>query len=200
MASEATLVIKIDNKKPVEITDFTDSFQAIGNEYYKFLLESLDFKLSKTTKLYVREINTGSITTILTDLVVPVLPFIEYSNSIIEYSKFLKAGFDFFLGMTEKPKEFDYTDCNNFNNIIKPIAKDNGSQVIFTGEVNNTTNINNPIINFSFSSVEANAIQNGIANQKKSLKEHSLLIHEKVLFIGILLNILKSQNQSTRGI
>jgi hypothetical protein len=180
MASEATLTIKIDNKKPVEITDFADSFQAIGNEYYKFLLENSDYKLSKTTKLYVREINTGSITTILTDLVVPILPFIEYTNSIIEYSKFLKVGFDFFLGKGDKPKEFDITDCNNFNNIIKPIAKDNGSQVIFTGDV--STVINSPIINFNFDSIEANAIQNGIANQKKLLKQPSLLIHEKVLF------------------
>lgn len=180
MASEATLVIKIDNKKPVEITDFTDSFQAIGNEYYKFLLESTNYKLSKDTKLYVREITTGSITTVLTDLILPVLPFVEYSNSIIEYSKFLKAGFDFFLGRGEKPKAFDYTDCNNFNNIIKPTAKDNGSQVIFTGDVSNV--VNNPIINFNFNSIEANAIQNGIATEKKLLKEPSLLIHENVLF------------------
>lgn len=179
MASEANLIVKIENRKPVEITDFTDSFQALGNEYYKFLSESTHYKLSKDTKLYVKEITTGSIITVLTDLVAPVLPYIEYTNSIIEYSRFLENAFNFFLGKSdEKPKQFDIKDCTNFNNIIKPIAKDNGSQIIFTGD------INSPLVNFTFSfdSIEANAIQNGISKEKGLLKEPSIFIHEKVLF------------------
>ena len=65
--SEAKLTIEIKNTKPVEITDFTDAFESLGNQYYKFLAESPYFELSKETKLYVKEIRSGSIITELSD-------------------------------------------------------------------------------------------------------------------------------------
>lgn len=177
--SEAKLTIKIENKRPIEITDFTDSFNSLANQYYKYLSENESFKLNQDTKLYIKEIRSGSIITELSDLVPLVLPFVENSNSVIEFTGFLKKGFDYFLGKTEeKPKEFDLKDCNNFNNIIKPIAKDNGSNVLFNGD----WNFENVTVNFNFNSVEANAIQNGIQREKENLKEPTKNIQHKVLF------------------
>lgn len=177
--SEAKLTIKIENKRPIEITDFTDSFNSLANQYYKYLSENENFKLSQDTKLYIKEIRSGSIITELSDLVPLVIPFVENSNSVIEFTGFLKKGFDYFLGKTEeKPKDFDYKDCNNFNNIIKPIAKDNGSNVIFNGD----WNFENVTVNFNFNSVEANAIQNGIQREKENLKEPTKNIQNQVLF------------------
>jgi hypothetical protein len=177
--SEARLTIHIENKQPIELIDFTASFEALGNEYYKFLSENSNFKLKKDTKLYVKEIKTGSIITVLSDLVPGVIPFIESSNSVIEFTKFLKESYDYFLGKSiDKPKEFDLKDCNNFSNIIKPIAKDNGSNIIFTGDFN----FKNCEINISYNSQEANAIQNGISRVKSELKEPIRNIEEKVLF------------------
>ena len=175
--SEAKLTIKIENKKPVELTDFTDSFSSLANQYYKFLYENEAFSLKTETKLYIKEIKSGSIITELSDLVPLVIPFVEHSNSVIEFTGFLKKGFEYFLGKTEeKPKDFDLKDCNNFNNIIKPVAKDNGSNVTFLGDFNFgdvTINVN---------SVEANAIQNGIIKEKEMLKEPTQNIKRKVLF------------------
>lgn len=177
--SEAKLTIKIENKRPIEITDFTDSFNSLANQYYKYLSENESFKLSQDTKLYIKEIRSGSIITELSDLVPLVIPFVENSNSVIEFTGFLKKGFDYFLGKTEeKPKDFDLKDCNNFNNIIKPIAKDNGSNVVFNGD----WNFENVTVNFNFNSVEANAIQNGIQREKENLKEPTKNIQHKVLF------------------
>ena len=177
--SEAKLTIHIENKSPIELIDFTESFEALGNEYYKFLSENENFKLKKETKLYVKEIKSGSIITVLSDLVPAVIPFAENANSVIEFTKFLKSGYDYFLGKTsEKPKDFDLKDCNNFNNIIKPVAKDNGSNVIITGDFN----FGDVTINFNYNSQEANAIQNGITREKNELKEPVRNIEEKVLF------------------
>ena len=177
--SEAKLTIKIENKRPIEITDFTDSFNSLANQYYKYLSENESFKLNQDTKLYIKEIRSGSIITELSDLVPLVIPFVENSNSVIEFTGFLKKGFDYFLGKSEeKPKDFDLKDCNNFNNIIKPIAKDNGSNVVFNGD----WNFENVTVNFNFNSVEANAIQNGIQREKENLKEPTKNIQHKVLF------------------
>ncbi|TXD53644.1 hypothetical protein [Polaribacter sp. IC063] len=177
--SEAKLTIKIDNTKPVEIMDFTDSFKSLGSQYYKFLSESEYFKLSKTTKFYIKEVRTGSIITELTDLVPLVIPFVENSNSVIEFSAFLKLSYDYLLGKTDaKPKEFDITDCNNLNNIIKPVAKDKGSNMVFTGDFN----FGDVTIEMNFNSVEANAIQNAITKEKELLKEPELNKKTKMLF------------------
>lgn len=177
--SDAKLTICIENKRPIELLDFTESFESLGNQYYKFLLESQNFKLTNDTKLYIKEVKTGSIITVLSDLTPYVLPFVENANSVIEFTKFLKRGFEYFLGRSEeKPKEFDLKDCNNFKNIIRPIAKDNGSNVVFIGDVN----IQNLTIEMKFDSVEANAIQNGIEKEKKVLKESQKNIQGDVLF------------------
>jgi hypothetical protein len=177
--SEARLTIHFENKSPIELIDFTESFEALGNEYYKFLSEKEEFRLSNQTKLYVKEIRNGSIITVLTDLVPAVIPFAENANSVIEFTKFLKQGFDFFLGKTtEKPKEFDFKDCSNFHNIIKPVAKDNGSNIIFTGDFN----FKDTTINLMVNSQEANAIQNKISEYKSELKEPVSNISNSVLF------------------
>lgn len=177
--SVAKLIIKIENTKPIEITDFTESFTSLANQYYKYLAENEDFKLSQDTKLYIKEIRPGSIITELSDLVPMVIPFVEHSNSVIEFTTFLKLGFDYFLGKTEeKPKDFDLKDCNNFSNIIKPIAKDHGSNVFFNAD----WNFENSTVNFIFNSVDANAIQNGIQKEKETLKEPTTNLHKKVLF------------------
>ena len=57
--SEAKLTIHITNTQPIEITDFTSSFEALGNEYYKFLSENSNFKLSSNSKLYIKEVKSG---------------------------------------------------------------------------------------------------------------------------------------------
>lgn len=177
--SEAKLTIHIENKRPVELIDFTDSFEALGSQYYKFLSESECFRLNPETKLYIKEIKSCCIIAQLSDLVPLVLPFIENSNSVIEFTKYLKKGFDYFLGKSEdKPKDFDLKDCNNFNNIIKPVAKDNGSNVTFTGDFN----FGDITVNINLNSVEANAIQNGIVKEKEKLKEPEKKTHDKVLF------------------
>lgn len=177
--SEAKLTIKIDNTRPVEIMDFTESFKSIGNQYYKFLSESEHFKLSKTTKFYIKEVRTGSIITELTDLVPLVIPFVENTNSVIEFSIFLKSSFDYFLGKSkEKPKNFDIKDCHNLNNIIKPVAKDEGSNMIFTGDFN----FGDITIEMNYNSIEANAIQNKISQEKELLNEPDTNTKSKMLF------------------
>lgn len=177
--SLAKLTVHIKNKKPIELCDFTNSFQSLANQYNLFLTEHDEFDLTDDAKLYIKEIKSGCIITELSDLLPIAIPFIEHSNSIIEFTSFIKSSMMYFLGkIQEKPKDFTLKDCANFDNIIKPIAKDNGSNVIYTGEVKNE----NITINFNFNSVEANAIQNGISREKEKLKEPEETPSINVLF------------------
>src|SRR5690606_37675526 len=61
---------------------------------------------------------------------------------------------------------------------IKPVAKDNGSMIQFIGD----WNFKGSTVNFNFNSLEANAIQNGIAREREELKEPTRNIEKNVLF------------------
>lgn len=175
--SESKLTITIQNKTPIELVDFTDSLKSLAESYYKFILESDEFSLNKEAKLYVKEVKTGSIITVLTDMIPAVIPFVENSNSIIEFTKFIKSTFDYFSGISKiKSKEFDLKDCSNFSNIINPIAKDYGSNMVFTGDFNNCE------INFMVDSSKANSIKNGIQKEKIKIKQPRSIIKNNVMF------------------
>ena len=53
-------------------------------------------------RVYISKIESGSIITHLVDLFPIAIPFIENSNTIVEFTKHLKGTFDYFLGRGDK--------------------------------------------------------------------------------------------------
>ena len=169
------LTIEFKNNKPVELIDLTKSLLSLSDEYNRFILKEGN-KISDETKLYIKEIKTGSIITELITYAPYCLPFIEYSKIIFNFAAFLKDYYEALLGKKEGNfKDFEKKDYENFNNFIEPTAKENGSQFIFY-----TTGDNNKI-NVAFNSTEANAIQNNISKKQNSLKETISGLKEKVV-------------------
>ena len=78
--SEAKLTIKIENKRPVELNDFTDSFSSLGNQYYKFLSENENFSLKPETKFNKRISFTGVfkyVNSLVTTLIMILVPLLQ---------------------------------------------------------------------------------------------------------------------------
>ncbi len=181
--AEGKLIVEIQNKNPIELVDFTNSFYSISAEYHKFLSDNKIFKATKDSKLYVKEIRQGSIITELIDLAQPLapllIPFVENTIQIIEFAKYLNKGFNWLLGKEEtRPQNITNTDIKNLSNIVAPIAHENGSNIIFTGDINNPT-IN---VTYNYNTVEANAIQNAAAREIAQSKIPESNIWENVLF------------------
>lgn len=175
--SEATLTIHIQNKKPVDLFDLTESLQAVARQYQKFLEESEEYSTSDATRLYVQEVKSGSIIIILKDLVPAIIPYSEYVNSVLKFIEFIKEALDYLSSKTDqKPKEFDEKDLKNLYDIVNIVAKDNGSQMNFIGNFDNLT-INAPVL-----STDGNAAQNGITRERIINKTPIKMVHEKVLF------------------
>lgn len=195
--AEATLTIEIKNKDLVELIDFTSSLYSLANEYSKFLSEANEFKLDKETKLYIKEVRQGSIVTVLQDMAIASLPFVENVSSIIEFTKFLNKITAWLLGKDNEKPKVDNTDLRNVSNILKPIAKDKASQIFFTGK----TTINNLVqVTFSLDSIEANAIQNQIRSLLEESKQPDTNIHRKVLFYWDTTKYGEKSNAVDRGI
>jgi hypothetical protein len=101
--------------------------------------------------------------------------FTENLDTVLSYLEYFSKTIDYFLGKNQEPPEnFQRKDYENFISIVEPIAKDNGSMMNITAHKGA-----NLYIGCSFSSVEANAIQN---QASKEIKKAPICgLHKKVL-------------------
>lgn len=176
---EPKLSIKINNKQPVELIDLTESLLSLADEYKRFVAANPDLHPADF-KLYVKEISSGSIKADIIALVTTgatlLLPYKENLKSLVEFAKYLKSTYQYFIGKEEEKPQLQKADLNNLSTFIEPIAKDNGSQLNITA-----TDGGNVSITFNINSQEANAAQNTIRRELEQFKEPEKRFYEKVV-------------------
>lgn len=170
---EIKLVIKIDNKKPIELLDLTKSLVAFANNFDSYVSVNGQRKEDRETKLYVKEIKSGSVIFELVEFAAKTaIPFLENASTIIGFAEHLKKAYDFIKGdVKEKdtPMEITNTELKELSQIVNPVANDNGSQINISATVNN--HIETQIV---IGSLDANALQNIIDKKLKSSKQPEL--------------------------
>ncbi|MDY0270410.1 hypothetical protein [Trichloromonas sp.] len=176
MEGLAKLTIEIDNSKPVELIELSQSFQSFADEYRRYLLRKEEQAIADDIKLYIKEIRSGSIIADLVALSAIALPFVENSNTIIGFGDYLKKAFDYLTGKSENKPNLEKANYENLARIIEPIAKDNASQINCSTIVNG-----NLVVNVHLDSPAANAAQNVANREIRALKEPTTGLKEKVL-------------------
>lgn len=161
-----SLIFKIDYLKNVELDDLIVSLSGLSNQYSKFLELDKNNPYNQELKLYIREIKKGSI---ISDLFVATaatgsMVFLENIVTIVEFIKYLNCAYSYYLGKGDKQREYTKQEMKNFRNIVEPVAKDNGSQLIIQ-------NCNNVVIKLD--SEQANAIQNRIKREEDQVNVKS---------------------------
>ncbi len=137
--SEIKLRIELKNKRPIDLVYLTDSLISLNNEYRRFI-QSKNLKYTKETRLYVKEIRTGSIVTELVDLIPLGMAFATNSNTIIQFVNYLKGFYGFFgKNKGDKPINITKSSYQDLGNFIGPVAKDHSSQ-LNVGAINITGN------------------------------------------------------------
>lgn len=174
--AEAKLTIEIQNNKPIELTSIIDMFSGLGNSYNKFVVETEGFELTQQTRLYVKEVRKGSQIYELVDLVPAIIPFVENTNAVFEFTKHLKSAYDYFTGKSDIRPKLDSTDIKNMAKIVEPTIKDNGSALNFSATYQENH------IHYHLDSIETNAAQNRMKLELASLKEPDHSLKEKVVF------------------
>jgi len=190
---ESRLTVRIENTRPVELVDLTESLLSLAEEYKRFVYRHSDLYVSTDVKLYIKEIRTGSIITDLVSSVVPlVAPLYDNRESIVEFGKWLKQTYDHYKGKVAGGKpELDKTSYKNLSAFLQPVAKDGGSQV----NISNTVN-GEQVVNININALEANAMQNLLRRDLASLQEPASHLHEKVVLYW---HQAKNDPQSSAG-
>jgi len=178
MENNMKLTIEIKNTEPVELLDLTHSLGGLADEYKKFLVQTESTLDADSVKLYIKEIRTGSIIADLMACSPLALPFIEHAATILKYAKYLEAMYGYLTGKTDKPKEIiEKQTFQNLTNIIEPVAKDKGAQF----NIGAMTVNGDVTVNYTISSLEANAAQNTARREIDRLKEPDTGLHSQVL-------------------
>lgn len=166
-AKNVSLIIRIENKQPIELSDLTKSFNALANQFNEYATQSVDHLENRQGKLFVREIKTGSVIVELIEIAtIGVIPFMENVNTIVGFGEYVKKAFDFILSKTkEKPKELKSSGYRDLSQIVNPIAKDSASQLNVSTVVNG-----NVYLDFNIGNIEANAVQNIVQRILKEAK------------------------------
>lgn len=143
--ADGKLVFEIKNQLPVELTDLTNALSSLAKEFEAFAgsaESNLDGAYRSETRLYVKAIRSGSIISELVPYAPTLLPILSDVNTVAGFAKHIKTSIDVMLGSKKEAKSNISTPTlENLRSIIEPIAKDNASQMIFTGDLN----INAPV-------------------------------------------------------
>jgi hypothetical protein len=175
--NEEIFTIKIDYKNPIDLQEFSESFSSIAQEF-KTHIHQEGYNLNEDQlKLYIYEIEKGSIIAKMKALTEHVKTFDKKQKVIESFVNKTKNVIEYFLNQVDLKPELNIEQLQNYKKIIQPAASDNGTSLAFSAAEGATQNINLTINN-----VQANAIQNKIDHEIGLLKLPENAIQKKVLF------------------
>lgn len=171
MESEKTnaLLVHIEHSKPIEISEFISSLNAVGSLFSGFAQNKGDSKELSQAKLYVEKIEEGCIDIILCETVTACLiPFMENINIIFEFSSYIKSVLEYFTkGIGPRPS-LNLQEGKNFRDLLTVTAGDNkGEMTIGAINKDNKGHIFN---NCTFNFQESNSAQNQLEKEVESIK------------------------------
>lgn len=173
------LEITIKNKNPVNLTDLTLSLLDLSSQFQKFIERESSEDTHISNELLIKKVSTGSIMIELVTKSAPLLPLLWEGGSLYQWVSTSSNIIDWFLGKTKQPpQDLTKKDLQQWSNIIEPIVKDSGSQLIISA-TENATVINQIIM----SSDDALVAKNFINNKISEINDPSEHIYRKKVLV-----------------
>ncbi len=176
------LLVHIEHSKPIEISEFVTSLNALGNLFSAFAQRKGGSKEMAGAKLYVEKIEEGCIDITLCEMVSScLLPFMENMNIVMEFSAYIKRVLGYFMNGDGTKPELSVQECKCFKDVLTVTAGDNKGLTSIGAICRNNKGIiyNNCTFNF----IQSNSSQNQLEREidaKKSVT-NSEDVHHRVL-------------------
>jgi hypothetical protein len=194
----ARLTIKIDNSRPVELSDLTASLNAVAAQFQRFAARS-EGPEDAAAKLFIHEIKSGSIIAELVSYLVnnheqiskvakTGSTVITFGKDIIQTIQDLRDGKKLRDGVVAK-------DLTDLKRMLETTAKDGGGHINLTATEGSTINVS-----ITLNSLEANAIQNRAQKEIEIRREADIEKLQRVVFQWETASVSTTQKSSGRGI
>lgn len=171
------LEITIRNTKMVDLVDLTQSLFGISEQYKAYIKN--DSKNSCIGNLYIKEIRKGSIVIELVAQTLPYIALFSTSAPIADWVRQLQQTLDWLKGECAiKPVHVTKKDLEQIRGIVRPIAKDHGSQM----NLNVTDNTHNHCtVNYNINYNDAKKIESEATKQIAKIEVEDEHIYRKCL-------------------
>lgn len=171
--ADTALMVKINHRHPIEISDFVATMNAVGSLFDGFCKKNGDSKEARKAKLYVQKIEHGSIEILLTEAITSLaLPLCENMNLVFEFAGHIKSVIEYFTqGVGVKP-DLDDRELRSYKDIFAVTAGDHyGTTEI--GAIQIGTHGGTVFNNCTFNYNQSNSAQNQIQREETHRKNHT---------------------------
>lgn len=159
------LQLKINNKQDLDLQDFNNAIQSLGNQYYSYLGVSNAKQIKNTHKLYIKEIRKGSIIIELCEQSPLLLPTIV--PCIVEFSSYVTTSMNWLVGKTSELKhQLGKQDFSDFFKIFQLSANFKGNSIGFVG-----FHFGDVTIKHQYNDIESGAGQNKCLREIERINE-----------------------------
>lgn len=159
------LQLKIDNKQDLDLQEFNNAVQSLGNQYYSYLKASNTKQIKSTHKLYIKEVRKGSIIIELCEKAPELLPAIV--PCIVEFSGYITNAMDWLIGKTPEIRhQLAKKDFLDFKNLFQLAANLKGNSIGFVG-----INFGTVKVDHQYNDIEAGAGQNKCLREIEAINE-----------------------------
>ncbi len=165
--SDVKLTLEIQNSKPVELIELTNSLIALSRQYNSYVSKN-GYNLEETqSRLYVKEIKSGSYIFDLVELGKDkLLPFADHVNNIVGFSIYLKKAISYFTDEGEDKPDLNAEDCKEIAAFMNPIANDSASRLNVKVHANGDVHQH-----YYIDSASAKAMRDNLQDERNKLKE-----------------------------
>jgi hypothetical protein len=175
---ERWLEIRINNTRPVSLTELTLSLLAFNQQYAKFVDETTNEDQKISTELLIKEVRSGSIVVELVTQVAPFVPLLWSVTPLDTWFTAVTQTLSWLAGKIDKPPQnYTKSDLRGWANFVQPVATDGGSQLNLSVGDNSTVTVNH----FSYSSQDAKQALATIQKEADRLDEPSDNVHRRML-------------------
>ncbi|MFT3966847.1 MAG: hypothetical protein QM690_13300 [Sphingobium sp.] len=154
MTESGSIIVKYENKRPIDLLDFTASLAAFGDEFKNFA--GIATLFDTEPRLFIREMRPGSVVAELFYWAqqVPILAeWQEHREIAAAFMVNWQETLQLILNLGDGAKNLPKGTVKNARTMVEPVAKDGGSQMNFIATEGGTVNVN-----FNLTSTQAGAI------------------------------------------
>jgi hypothetical protein len=179
--------LELRNSHPVDLLDLTSALSAFGEAYQDYAVKAGFDETRGNTRLFVREIRTGSI-------IADLASYAEQASFVLKHIE-IAAGFltnlkelsDLFLGLPIPKREPPTRkEAEQLIRIVEPVAKDNAAQLFLQvhGEIH---------VHYHIDSQQGNAIQNSAERFLGPPLPTSEIRHDQLLVLHQVRDALRAK-------
>ncbi len=197
---DAHIVLKIDTKNPVELSDFVAAFVGIGNQFEQFYDREHPSDRG-AIRFYVREVRAGSIIAELVPYLATVGTVLTGTMMAISYANELATFVDTYgakLKKYFKPGGREASavkgDLADFLRTVEAIAHDPNATLSLT-----VFDDGNQRVAFQFNTGEAREAERNLLEHRKELELTTNADHERVLMVFTRTNVAHATTGKRSG-